>query len=450
MVGAPGAAVGFTRVATGPTYRRTGFLGKACLEFDPGLSGANNSMSLAHGSDTTLDAVSATNQSFSITLIVQPTIIRNFSTIFSKTTTSSSKIFLLFDSLASNDTKVARYSDLYSTNRVIHLNVPHLIHFTFATGGTNTGTESLYMDGVLVGTRTGVVPAPDGSQAWRIGAVGAGLPLSGKVPQIVVDNAALTQTDIDNDLLYWKSYYSPAAQVLCGIDSRTFGVNSIEAGSVSVFPWPTQLATLLAAQFPAATVYNAGLSGSLLQGWVSTNFATLAQPFISKLRNEIAVIFGGYNDFAGARTTAQAAADMVTLEGMFQTAGSKTIVLTEVDFSGAAASTDQTWRAGFRTAVLASLTNVPGTRLICDSGSANSSPVMGVVGASDNTTTLYDSSKVHMRGIDSIGNPAGGYREMAVLIMPFVIQMLTGGPGTLPSVGVVSPPPRQIVGGWIS
>lgn len=134
-----------------------------------------------------------TTSSWSFSCWLKPTSYADYRTFFSSgNTAAGAKMYLLQEGTTG---ELWRW-DAYDSNTTLTTGVWTFVVFTFASGGTNTGTELYYVNGTVVTGRTGAVPAPDNA-ALRIGAsASVSFHYLGAIDEAALWNKTLSQDEI--------------------------------------------------------------------------------------------------------------------------------------------------------------------------------------------------------------------------------------------------------------
>lgn len=249
-------------------------------------------LQLADGSSAPLNSIDSCTIVFALQFNTVP-ITTTFASWFNKGDTEDERYFFLTGGALAG--AVGRYDATYGylpTNGIPGIQttgVVYLVTYTYLASGTDTGTETLRINGRAVSTRTGSVPSRTGT-VWQLGS--SNWAFDGWLQNVVMYDSCLSPTDLASIEQYVAGsigFSTPSfgsGSILTDGDSRTFGYQSTGGQT-----YPAQLAAILGG---SPMILNSGWSGITVQT-ISDNVARKYSEW-NEFTGKVYVLWAGTND----------------------------------------------------------------------------------------------------------------------------------------------------------
>lgn len=337
----------FTEATATPTKRNSGVNGAASVRF---TSASSQRLSLAHASAGPLNTLQ--NGSYTVVLAVQLLTLAANGTWLAKGGSGDHRMYFFSPGAGTGFERLNAFGGYYGGNgnsTFIAAGVPYIITYTFQLTGTNTGVETLRVNGLVLAQRTGSVPAVNTTVAWTIGCGTSGSPAffyNGDIAAAIMYDSVLSSTQIADIEGYLRTYlsssfptYEAGVRIVTEGDSITFGV-----GSTGGLNWPTQMMTLLNRPI---MVQNAAVSSTTI-----TTTLPIFTRFSAVDTLSIYTVFSGTNGInVGGETDVTMYAKLQTHCANARAAGYDKIVVFTCLPRTAFDATKEGYRLGYNTAI---------------------------------------------------------------------------------------------------
>jgi lysophospholipase L1-like esterase len=326
-----------------PTYNPTGINGTPSIHFNGTtafLDGGNptslNNLSTGDYSTTFVFRSDYTggNQSSHIQTLLSKNVYndsRIWFTVTGRTGDNSYSYFSRYNGIDGGSFDRDATTTPYST--------AHVITYTFHRLSSTSGTETIYVDGLLSSQRTGTVPAWDSSSSWRISDTSYGDPsfrFSGDISQEYVYSHVLTDTERQNLEGYAatkaaiSSFTLPTSRAiqLYGIGNSLLAAELVSPGQ-GIFE-------RVVSNIPAiGYADNYGFPGQTTTQEISLLTQQAEPLYLGASTTTVAVFWEITNDMLlGGQTATQAYNNAVTEAAGLTAAGMKTIIMSVLPRSG--------------------------------------------------------------------------------------------------------------------